>query len=246
MTLTAEKRERKEKLHGVKCTSNNFFWGASALYSKQNESTADAKHKCTVPLQVHRRCEMKQCTLYSQRESTAEHVRWSMAKAHARDDARIRHSAQTRALFQKYFFCATPPCSAQERSEKEKKIRTSADGAHAVQSRIQRKERKEDAMQVKATGSITCLRPDWVGDRLNPLWKNLSLACGQRILAKCAGTRYSRCHLVLSLCLAWTQLGRALQRTLVRGSLSDARISYDVPFLVQTQPRTFHKGYNQP
>ena len=65
MTLTPDKRERKEKLHGVKCTSNNFFGVASALYSKQNESTADAKHMCTVPLQVHRRCEMKQCTLYS-------------------------------------------------------------------------------------------------------------------------------------------------------------------------------------
>ena len=74
-----------------------------------------------------------------------------------------------------------------------------------------------------------------MGDRLNPLWKNLSLACGQRILAKCVGIRHSRCHLVLSLCLAWTQLGRALQRTLVRGSLSDSRISCDVPFLVQTQ-----------
>ena len=72
-----------------------------------------------------------------------------------------------------------------------------------------------------------CLGPDCVGDRLNPLWKNLSLACGQRILAKCAGIRHSRCHLVLSLCLAWTQRGRALQRTLVRGSLSDARISCD-------------------
>ena len=110
----------------------------SALYLYR--STADAKCECTVPLQVHPRCEMKQCTLYSQRESTAEHVRWSMAKAHARDAAKIRHSAQTRALFQKYFFCTAPPCSAQERSEK--KIRTSADGAHAVQSRIQRKEKR--------------------------------------------------------------------------------------------------------
>ena len=62
-----------------------------------------------------------------------------------------------------------------------------------------------------------CLGLDCVEDRLNPLWKNLSLACGQRILAKCAGIRHSRCHLMLSLCLAWTQLGRALQRTLVRG-----------------------------
>ena len=183
-----------------------------------------------------------------------------MAKAHARDAARIRHSAQTRALFQKKKFRAAPPCSAQERSEK-KKIRTSADGAHAVQSRIQRKERKEDAMQVKATGLITCLfptqciarytclQPNCVGDRLNPLWKNLSLACGQRILAKCAGIRHSRCHLLLSLCLAWTQRGRALQRTLVRGSLSDARISCDVvtdvPLRVQTQARTFHRGTAQ-
>jgi len=197
MTLTAEKRERKEKLHGVKCTSNNFFWGASALYSKQNESTADAKHKCTVPLQVHRRCEMKQCTLYSQRESTAEQVRWSMAKAHARDAARIRHKREKR-----------------------------------MQCRWKRR-------------LITCLWPNCVGDRLNPLWKNLSLACGQRILAKCAVIRHSRCHLVLSLCLAWTQLGRALQRTLVRGSLSDARISCDVPLRVQTQARTFHKGTAQ-
>jgi hypothetical protein len=73
-----------------------------------------------------------------------------MAKAHARDAARIRHSAQTRALFQKYFFCAAPPCSAQERSEKEKKN----ERAPTVRTRCNREyseKRKEDAMQVKAT-----------------------------------------------------------------------------------------------
>lgn len=115
--LLQKSEKLKDKLHGVTCTSNDFFWGASALYSKQKR--------------VHRRCETQvhctftgppqmrneACTLYSQRESTAEHVRWSMAKAHARDAARIRHLAQTRAC-SKNTFSVLPPLALHRRGQR--------------------------------------------------------------------------------------------------------------------------------
>lgn len=99
-----------------------------------NESTTDANHKCTVPLQVHRRCDM-QCALHCKNKTLGTKPE----------------------LCFKNTCVVLPPLALHRRGQRKQKVRTSADGAHAVHSRIQRKERKEDAMQVKATGSITCL-----------------------------------------------------------------------------------------